>query len=31
VASRPAAAPAETFTPFEQLLADLSVDPSPDP
>jgi FMN reductase len=31
MASRPAATPAETFTPFERLLADLSVDPSPDP
>jgi FMN reductase len=30
MASRPAATRAETFTPFEQLLADLSVDPSPE-
>jgi FMN reductase len=31
MARRPAAAPAETFTPFEQLLADLSVDQSAEP
>jgi FMN reductase len=29
--SRSAAAPAETFTPFEQLLAGLSADQSPEP
>jgi FMN reductase len=31
MASRPAATRAETFTPFEQLLADLSADQSPEP
>lgn len=31
MASRPAVTQAETFTPFEQLLADLSADPSPEP
>jgi FMN reductase len=31
MARRPAAAPAETFTPFEQLLADMAVDPAPEP
>ena len=31
MASRPAAPPAETFTPFEQLLADMAVDQSPEP
>jgi FMN reductase len=28
--SRPAPAAAETFTPFEQLLADIAVDPAPE-
>lgn len=31
MARRPATAPAETFTPFEQLLADMAVDPAPEP
>jgi FMN reductase len=31
MARRPAVAPAETFTPFEQLLADMAVDESPEP
>jgi FMN reductase len=31
MATRPATAAAETFTPFEQLLADVAVDPAPEP
>jgi FMN reductase len=31
VGGRPAVAPAETFTPFGQLLADMAVDPAPEP
>ena len=31
MASRPAAAPAETFTPFEQLLAEMAPDQTPEP